>query len=198
MAEEQDDFALLMERVAAGSEGAARQLVERYGSLILRIVRQKLARSMRPKFDSIDFVQAVWASFFALRNQGFAFQRSEALVAFLVQIARNKVVEAVRQRLQYQKYNVNRECHLDQPGTFEIFAAREPTPEDIAIAREEWNNLLESQPVKFQQILMALRDGETQKEVAEQLGVTDRTVRNVLRVASAFQRRRNEATRERP
>lgn len=198
MADEQDDFALLMQRVAAGSEGAARELVERYGSFILRIVRQKLARSMRPKFDSIDFVQAVWASFFALRAHGFAFQRSEALVAFLVQIARNKVVEAVRQRLQYQKYNVNRECHLDQSGAFETFAACEPTPEDIAIAREEWNNLLESQPVKYQQILRALRDGETQKDVAEQLGVTDRTVRNVLRVASAFQRRRSEASGERP
>src|SRR5271170_5545939 len=109
MADESREFACLMQRVSAGSQDAARELVERYGAHILRIVRRNLNRRLRAKFDSADFVQAVWASFIALPLDRYNFEQSEALVGFLFHLARNKVVEAVRQRLQTQKYNINRE-----------------------------------------------------------------------------------------
>lgn len=176
------DFADLMQRVCTGSQDASRELVERYGAHIIRIIRRKLHRSLRPKFDSVDFVQAVWASFFALPLDNYNFDRSEALVAFLMGLARNKVVEAVRQRLQSQKYNVNRERSMAGGlGAEAEVAARGPTPEEVAIARDEWDHLLHGQPAHYQQILVALRDGDTQQEVAQRLAVNERTVRRVLR-----------------
>lgn len=183
MAEESREFAGLMRRVCAGSQGAAGVLVDRYGPHILRIVRRKLNRSLRAKFDSDDFVQAVWASFFALPLDRYNFEQSEALVGFLFHLARNKVVEAVRQRLQTQKYNINRERALDEGETrpADTIVAREPSPSEIAIAREEWDRLLAAQPEHYQQILMALRAGETQQSIAQQLGLNERTVRRVIR-----------------
>lgn len=179
MADYRADFAELMQRVTTGSEGASRQLIERYGAHIIRIIRRKLHRSLRPKFDSADFVQAVWASFFALPLGKYQFDRSEALVAFLMALARNKVVEAVRQRLQSQKFNVNRERAL--ADVTDALVAREPSAEQIAIAREEWDRLLQDQPAHYQEILIALRDGDTQQDIAGRLGVNERTVRRVLR-----------------
>lgn len=177
------DFASLMQRVCNGSQEAARDLVERYGAHIIRIIRRKLHRSLRPKFDSGDFVQAVWASFFALPLDQYKFDRSEALVAFLMALARNKVIEVVRQRLQSQKYNVNRERPLeDLPGMGgSALIARTPSAEEIAIARDEWDRLLRDQPAHYQQILTALRDGDTQQEAAQRLDVNECTVRRVLR-----------------
>jgi RNA polymerase sigma factor (sigma-70 family) len=183
MADDARDFAGLMRRVGAGSQGAAGELVGRYGAHILRIVRRKLNRSLRTKFDSTDFVQAVWASFFALPLERYHFEQSATLAGFLCHLARNKVVEAVRQRLQTQKYNINRERALEEGAVYsaETLVAREPSPAEIAIAREEWARLLAGQPEHYQQILAGLRDGETQQTIAEHLGLNERTVRRVLR-----------------
>jgi RNA polymerase sigma factor (sigma-70 family) len=183
MPEEPRNFARLMARVSTGSRAAASELVERYGAHVLRIVRRRLNQRLRSKFDSSDFVQAVWASLFALPLDRFNFERSDDLVGFLIRLANNKVVEVVRQRLMTQKYDVNRERSLDDVRGREAATlyARQPTPAEIAIAREEWERLLAGQPACYQQILVGLRDGETQHEVAQKVGVSERTVRRVVR-----------------
>ena len=53
----------LMRSVREGSEDAARMLFDRYAPHIRRVVRRKLHQKLRPQFDSVDFVQDVWASF---------------------------------------------------------------------------------------------------------------------------------------
>ena len=58
------DFPSLMQQISMGSEDAAWELVERYGELIRRAVRRVLNKKLRSKFDSLDFVQLVWSSFF--------------------------------------------------------------------------------------------------------------------------------------
>src|SRR6266850_5492957 len=100
------EFPALMQGVRSSSDEAARALVDRYGDHILRIVRHKLHKKLRSKFDSADFVQAVWTSFFAMPLDEMRFQHPEELAAFLMQLARNKVVDAVRQRLQTGRYDV--------------------------------------------------------------------------------------------
>ncbi len=59
----QDSYRDLMYRVQEGSEDAAWELVQRYGGYVRRAVRRVLDRRLRPKFDSLDFVQLVWQSF---------------------------------------------------------------------------------------------------------------------------------------
>jgi RNA polymerase sigma-70 factor (ECF subfamily) len=182
MADKPNEFATLMRRLRAGSEDAARELLDRYGEHILRVVRRKLSRELRSKFDSVDFVQAVWASFFADLPRQRDFDRPQALMAFLVTLAQNKVIDAVRQRMLSQKYNVNRERPLDDVEAIESagLAAREPTPSQAAVAQDEWRHLLADLPAHYQRMLMLLREGHTQKDIARELNVNEKTIRRVL------------------
>lgn len=172
----------LIEQIRVGSETASGDFVSRYGTHILRIVRYKLHRSLRPKFDSQDFVQAVWASFFALLPGRPGFDGPDELIAFLSEMARNKVVDAVRQRMQGEKYNVNREQSLDPDyvPSHDGLRVRQPTPEEIAIARDEWQHLLHAQPDEYRRILELLRSGHGRQEVARQLGVSEKTIHRVI------------------
>lgn len=175
------DFSALMDRVKCQFEGAARALVEEYGDLILRAVRRRLNRDLRAKFDSADFVQAVWASFFAIEAERFTFKQPAQLAVFLTRLAQHKVVECVRQRLMSQKYNVNRERPLESPQTGAPLplVSRGHSPEAIAIAREEVQRLLAEQSPRDRAILLSLGAGFKPEQIAQEMGVSTKTVRRV-------------------
>jgi len=175
--ERESRFRELMEQVRAGSDAAAHELVEVYGPYILRVVRRRLHQHLRSKFDSTDFVQAVWASFFAIPHEDRQFDRAETLVAFLAAVARNKVIEAVRQRFQAHEYPLQ---EPDQPGQADPLRGRQPTPSEVAIAREEWDRLWNSPDDQEQLIVRSRWKGGTVRAIAARLGVSERTIRRIL------------------
>lgn len=180
MMECDEDFCRLMGRVGEGSEDAAWELVARYGEQIHRTVRRVLNIKLRSKFDSLDFVQLVWKSFFQVRNKCDRFHRPEELAAFLVTMARNKVGLETRRRLTTEKYNVRREQPFDcyhAEGT----VCREPTPIDVAIVHEQWDQMLEGQPMYCRQIIQLRLQGYTCQEIGKTVHVAERTVRRFLK-----------------
>jgi len=141
MPDNRSDFTALMERVRQGSDGAARELVARYGPHILQVVRKKLSRKLRPRFDSVDFVQSVWASFFADAPAKELVSRPDDLAAYLARMARNKVVDAFRDVVRSQKRNANRERSLDRAtrgGVPQQRIAHQETPSQEVATKEEW------------------------------------------------------------
>ena len=70
MSEENEDtlrsarFQDLLKKVGEGDHDATTTLVREYGSHILRAVRRRMSVRVRDRYDSEDFTQAVWASFF--------------------------------------------------------------------------------------------------------------------------------------
>ena len=177
-----NEFRKLMDEVRAGSEYAAVQALELCGDHIYRAVRRKLNRALRPRFDSQDFVQAVWVSFFRHRSQVVKFEKPEELIAFLTRVAGNKVIDECRHRLQTQKANVNRECSMDDDlAQCAVPIGREPAASQVAIAKEQWDRMIEGLPLRYRRILELRAQGETQKKIAELLNVDERTVRRVLR-----------------
>ena len=98
-----EDFRGLLNRVKEGDDSAAWELVERYGEDIRNAVRRSLNQRLRPKFDSLDFVQLVWSSFFRKDTHAERFGCPEELVAYLVAMARNKVGMETRRRLSIKK-----------------------------------------------------------------------------------------------
>jgi len=183
MAKAENEFSILMQRVRNGSQEAARELLEQYGPHIVRAVRRKLNRKLRAKFDSMDFVQDVWASFFINSPSSRDFETPEQLMAFLVNLARNKVIEEFRQRLQTEKHNLNREHSLDGSAAFQVerLVGPEPTGSQVFAAKERWDQMVEGQPDHYQKILDLLQEGKSYQEVAEQVGVHVKTVRRVVR-----------------
>jgi RNA polymerase sigma-70 factor (ECF subfamily) len=203
MPEGDGDFAELMERVRGGSEEAVRELLDRYGHHILRVVRRRLHQRMRARFDSLDFVQDVWASFFAGLERQWAFDDPHALVAFLADLAYKKVVDKFRGHVEAHKREIFRERSFDSAtsGQESKLVARQPTPSQLIVAKEEWTNLIEGQPELQQRILELLRQGNSTGSIARRLGVNVRTVRrtvaDVHRLARARQTKKLRETRPR-
>ena len=186
MAEDQQELAALMRQIQEGSEDAVRQLLDRYGTPLLKAVRGRLHPRLRTQYDSADFVQAVWTSFFtgpAVRH----FDSPEALVAYLSEMARNKIVDVVRRRLRGRHA-------IDEPQSLQAadpsarpleVPARQPTPSHAVATRERWQKLRDRLAATEKNVLDLLLHGHTHEEIARQLGLTDRHVRRVLRKISA-------------
>ena len=171
-----------MDQVSQGSEEAAWQLVEQYGERVRRVVRCLLNKRLRSKFDSLDFVQLVWTSLFRAKGSLGRFDRPEELAAFLMTMARNKVGMEVRRRLLTVKSNVNRETSLEagKHGLRIEVLGPAPEPVEIAIARERWEGIVEERPEQHRQIISLRLQGNTHKQIAGEVGVSERTVRRFL------------------
>jgi DNA-directed RNA polymerase specialized sigma24 family protein len=183
MSEPEHEFGQLMERVRLGCPAAVREVLQRYGGHIRAVVRAQLHHRLRPQFDSIDFQQDVWASFFCGAPKGYKFKSPEALIRFLSEMAHNKVVEVFRARMLSFKHDLNRECSLDHVPAGEKapeIASRHPTPSQVAMAKEEWDRLLNKQPVHHRRILELLRLGHTHEEIARQLCLSSKMVQRVI------------------
>ncbi|HVK18465.1 MAG TPA: sigma-70 family RNA polymerase sigma factor [Fimbriiglobus sp.] len=179
---EPTDFGALMDRVRAGEPGAYDELLTRYGDAVRAAVRRRLHDRLRTHYDSLDFVQDVWASFLALGPDRNRFADQDALVGFLCRVARNKVVEVFRQRFATRKNDITREEALPQStGTATGPAGRDPTPSQVAVAGERWADLVRRLPPGHRVVLERLRDGHTHKEVAAMLNVSVRTVERIVR-----------------
>src|SRR5258707_9658986 len=95
--DEPGDIAGFLARIQAGDEAAARELLARYEAEVRLVVRRQLPRLLRSRFDSLDFLQSVWGSFFRRVRSGPAeFEDSRHLVAFLARAAKNKVIDEYR------------------------------------------------------------------------------------------------------
>jgi RNA polymerase sigma factor (sigma-70 family) len=175
-----EDFRDLMQKIQQGSEDAAWELVARYGEALRRAVRRALNAKLRPMFDSTDFVQLVWLSFFRIPANSGRFHSPAALAAYLVRMAQNKVVSETRRRLGSIKYNVNAERSLDDLKWRRDLVGPSATPVAIAIAREQVSRLLAKQPKHYRQIIELKLQGHSCREIADRLQLAESTVRRFL------------------
>jgi RNA polymerase sigma factor (sigma-70 family) len=176
------DFLRLLQDLHAGRAGAARRLYDQYGPYILKAVRRRLHARLRTKFDSMDFTQDVWASFFAHVADKYQLTSPHQLVRLLTTMARNKVVQTGRALTQRQKRNVHRETSLERQlkGGADLVGP-EPTPSQIVMAEESWDQLLAQQRPVHRRILLLLREGHTDATIAAEMGLSLKTVRRVAR-----------------
>jgi RNA polymerase sigma factor (sigma-70 family) len=172
------DFAALMERARTGSPEAAREVFDKYSPHIARVVRRWLHQRLRPVYDSDDFLQAVWASFFAVRPEDYLFDSPDSLIAFLSQVAYNKVVEVFRTRVQTAKRDMAREVPLDDLSREQ--PVRQPTPSQEAIANERWQQMVDGLQPQARRALEMLRQGHTYQEVAGVVGLHPKALQRLL------------------
>jgi RNA polymerase sigma factor (sigma-70 family) len=170
----------LLARIRNGDEGAARELLSRYESKVRLVVRRQLPRLLRSRFDSLDFLQSVWASFFHKIQTGPSDLKEEQnLIAFLAWAARNKVIDEYR-RAATQKQDVHREVRLGATGHAETQRAPADTPSQLAQAQETYDRLRGFLPEDRRVILELKAAGHSCKEIGDRLGLSERTVERVL------------------
>jgi RNA polymerase sigma factor (sigma-70 family) len=180
MSAEPTDFATLLGRFRAGSEEAARELCERFGPHLRRVVRRRLDARLRQQFDSMDLTQAVWASFLAAA-QDRPFDDPAAFQAYLNRMAVHKVIDLFRRHLEAQKNDLGRLRSFDDSATGAGRAATaDPTPSQEAIGREAWDRLLRNLSPTHQTILARLREGRSHREIADELKVSEKMIQRLL------------------
>lgn len=178
MADEKDEFRDALEAVRRGSPEAIWDFIEEYGPHIQRIARRYLDTRMQSKFDSVDFVQMVWASFFRDPREIRSFCHPDELTRYLGRLVRNKVCDEHRRRLFTAKRDVTRERPLH--ASDDVADRIDVTPSQVAIAREEWERLLEGQPQPVQDIARLRLGGSTFVEIGRQLQMNERSVRRAI------------------
>jgi RNA polymerase sigma-70 factor (ECF subfamily) len=178
----QRHFQCLLREAQRGNDDAARELYETYVKYVLICVRHRMWHKLRSRFDSQDFVQQVWASFFDGRGELPDFQTPEDLIAYLQAMAQKKVVLEGRRR-QAQKRDVGLETAIDEhsdrverhPQT------REPTPSAVAVFREQYDRLIEQQPPEMREVAQLRLEGNTFNEIGDRLEMNESTARKLMR-----------------
>ena len=102
-----EEFNDLLRRARAGDNGAIRDFLLLFEQEVRTMVRSRLPRKLRTQFDSTDFVQAVWQSFF-VDSDSRDFDNVEHLRGFLFGMVRNKVSEQHRRLTKTEKYDLAR------------------------------------------------------------------------------------------
>jgi len=174
------DIQELLARIKNGDEGAARELLTRYEPKIRLVVRRQLPRLLRSRFDSLDFLQSVWGSFFnKIRTGPNDLDEEQSLITFLAWAARNKVIDEYR-RAATQKQDIHREQRLENKSDKEVYLAAGDTPSELAQAHETYDRLRDLLPEDRQVILELKASGYSCQEIGDRLGISERTVQRVL------------------
>ncbi|MFO0960981.1 MAG: sigma-70 family RNA polymerase sigma factor [Isosphaeraceae bacterium] len=171
----------ILARVRGGDEQAAQQLLASFEAEVRLVVRRQLPRLLRSRFDSLDFLQSVWGSFFRrVRTDPVEFDDERHLVAFLARAAKNKVIDQYR-RAGSQKQDMHREEPLwsDGAGPRDL-PAHDDTPSEVAEAREVFGQLRDALPEDRRPIIEMKALGLSSREIGDRLGVSERTVQRVI------------------
>ena len=183
-------FADLIRRARAGEPDAAVELLDRFEPEVRTMVRVRLPKALRNRFDSMDFVQAVWASVLTVgpaEPAPASFADESQFRGFLAGVARNKIFEEHRRQTRTKKYDIGREERLyvrkgasdiprDVPGS-------EPTPSENVQAVDRLGQLVEGRTEQEAEIINLRRDGLTYEEIAAKIGLHERSVRRVIDAA---------------
>ena len=179
------EFKRLMAKVQAGDAEAARELYEKFGTHLMRVVRRRLQPHLRSKFDSIDFTQDVWGSFFTRVAAKSDFQNSADLARILGIMARNKIIAVTRGNSRRGQNPGRREASLvETHGGADRVPAVQQTPSQIVMRKEAWDQILAAQPPVYRRILLLLQEGKSPERITTEMGVSLRTVQRAIQRVS--------------
>lgn len=178
-----NSFGELMQRVRAGDQEAASELVRRYEPAIRRTIRVRLRDPRLGRLlDSMDICQSVLASFFVRAALGqYELQQPEHLLKLLTRMARNKLAnQAHHHRALCRDYRrndatANLEMVADGEGSKQPLDERELLSEARRRLSDEERRLLELR-----------QQGLEWSEIAQRLNASADALR--MRLARAVER----------
>jgi RNA polymerase sigma factor (sigma-70 family) len=177
-----DDLSRVLEEAQNGNQTAWETLFKECYPKVRRVVRLKLNRSMRSLFDSTDFASDVMGNLVANLDR-LKFPSVDSLLAFLAQVAEQKVIDEHRRR-----HTLNRDAARHQPllasdpddGPIQL-PSDGPIASPVAQAHEVHRWLLE-RPDETERSIIELRQlGYSASEIAEQTGWDVRKVQRFLK-----------------
>lgn len=174
-----DPLRELLDRFQSGDDSAALELYDFFNDHVMRVVRRRMSQVIRPRLDTEDLAQSVWTTLWKNRQRFRGLQDSDAAMAFIVTIAKRKAAFAMRKHVASKKRSVRSEASGDDmiAGTPERQVA---SPSQTLQAKETMEKLVEGESERCRDIVNCRLSGMTLEQVAQTVGVDERTVRRIL------------------
>ena len=163
-------FPDFIQRIRAGDDQAAEELVRQYEPLIRREVRLRIEdERLNRVFDSMDVCQSVLASFFLRAATGeYDLDEPQNLIRLLVTMARNKL--ASKARLEHRQRRDSRRVTATDPAAMNELLDGQPSPSELLSRREQLELMRASLTAEEREIADLRGQGLGWEEVAERLG----------------------------
>ncbi len=161
----------LIERMQSGDREAAATFITRYGSRVRRRVRGKLGPAMRRIFDSEEILSTVGRRLdLYVRNGRLEAAGEEQLWTLIFKMADNAIIDKLRilRRLEHVESS---DSEFAQQLLLRLRQAEHDQPEGAEAVIEE--ALLITKDVIDRKILMLWLSGQAQKEIADELEMTE-------------------------
>jgi RNA polymerase sigma factor (sigma-70 family) len=173
-------FTDFIQRIRAGDDLAAEELVRHYEPLIRREVRLRMEdERLNRAFDSMDVCQSVLGSFFTRAAIGeYDLDEPRHLIRLLVTMARNKLASKARQ--EHRQRRDNRRVAITDPDMLEKLADNRPSPSENLSRRELLERMRASLTDEEREIADLRGQGLAWDEVAQRLGGNGNTRRMQL------------------
>ena len=169
-----DDAPDLLARIRAGDTAAEREVFEQYVNRLIALAQSRLSSHLAARLDPEDVVLSAYRSFFmAVREGRFDAENVADLWRLLAEVTLHKLFRQV-QHHQAHKRAVGRDQRLSEWAL--AFMARQPSPEEEAIAADEFQAVLRHLPTQAQQALELRLQGFEHAEIAERLKCSERTI----------------------
>lgn len=172
-----------LETVKSGDTRAYEQLVESLGGIVLTVIRRRMSQRVRRYFDSQDFSQAVWASFYQDREKIQSLEDAQQLRKYICAIARNKVVDQMR-RVEGSGRTTDSPAPLSESEVEEAFSkvldVGSATASTMFRLEEEWNELTHQCSDSDRRVLEMREKDYTMKQIAEELNLSSKSVQRVM------------------
>jgi RNA polymerase sigma-70 factor (ECF subfamily) len=177
-----DDWERLIAGLRSGDEVVLREFHRRYGPMLHGIAESRLAPGMRRRFDADDVVQSVFRTFFRRARIGyFKFDDNQRLWNLMCAITLTKLREKARFHSRHAR-SVQREQSVEgaaESSRSELESQQLPPDESVAFA-DAFETMLSSLDEAEQKLVDLKLQDLTNDEVAETLGVSEKTVRRRL------------------
>ena len=167
----------LIHRLNTGDIEAAERIFVAYEPYLRIAISRNLSGALRSKLDTMDIVQTVWADVLTgFREAGWQFSGRNQLRAFLLTLARNRLID----RRRHFKKAIEHERSLNEADPGDLPATRGPRPSEVVQGQELWNRMLDECPPRHQELLQLKRQGLTLAEIAEKTGLHEGSIRRIL------------------
>jgi RNA polymerase sigma factor (sigma-70 family) len=177
---------LWIAKLKSGDQSAAGPLWQRYFDRLVRIAGRKMGSASKRVADEEDVAVSVFDSLCRGAAAGNFQQLTDRddLWRLLVAIAGQKAVDQIRRQMSQKRGggdvhgdSIFAQPSSDGPQGFEHFLSSEPTPEFLLIIDEQQDRLFGLLKDDTHRDIARLRlEGFSNEEVAEQLGISIRTV----------------------
>ncbi|EMI18840.1 serine/threonine protein kinase, partial [Rhodopirellula maiorica SM1] len=168
----------LLREWKSGDERAAEVLFDRYAIRLVALVASRLNRRYRSTIVPDEVVQSALGSFFdAAKHSRIHISGNVSLWRLLATFARRKMARSIERQTAVKRVGDQMRISLDE---VQLVASDHPNEADEYEADQFLRTLRAELPENLRVVVEGLLAGRTQREVADSLGIDERTVRRRL------------------